>query len=436
MKTSILSLMLFLLSAISIAQGNSPFSQFGPGDFFESNFQTNFSRAGLGASITSGNNLNPINPASYSSLSLTTGETGIYSSTNFLSNESSNDIFNNTNLSSFALGFPILENVGISFGLSPYSKQNYSFTFNETLEDNSEVEYEYAGDGGLSKLFLGFGASKNGFSIGMNGQYYFGRLNDISKVKYTSSDYKNIRFQNFNNVKGLSINSGLQYNQEFNTQNYFNLGATYELGNTLSSTNYILANYFAVNSATTTNNEIIEAEFHETSNFPVDTRESPEEGTITLPSSLQTGFSVGKYDKWEASLEYKNRDLSSFKLNGNSTALKNSNTFIVGASIVPNKKALGLSNYWKTISYNFGIKAGNTGYSFNGEELSEFGINFGLGMPLKKFKYQTENFGSSVFLSFGYLNRSNSNLGLNENYLNINASVILNDKWFIKRKFK
>ena len=75
-------------------------------------------------------------------------------------------------------------------------------------------------------------------------------------------------------------------------------------------------------------------------------------------------------------------------------------------------------------------------FSFNGEELSEFGINFGLGMPLKKFKYQTENFGSSVFLSFGYLNRSNSNLGLNENYLNINASVILNDKWFIKRKFK
>jgi len=79
---------------------------------------------------------------------------------------------------------------------------------------------------------------------------------------------------------------------------------------------------------------------------------------------------------------------------------------------------------------------GNSGYFLNNSELQEFGINFAFGLPMKKFKYQTETFGSKVFLGFGYLNRSNSDEGLYENYLNINASIILNDKWFIKRKFQ
>lgn len=428
--------MLILLSTISIAQGNSPFSQFGPGDFFESTFQSNFSRAGLGASITSGNSINPLNPASYSNLTLTTGETGIYSSTNFISNESESDVINNTNLSSFGLGFPLGENIGMAFGLSPYSKQNYSFIFNETLSDNSEVEYKYAGDGSISKLFLGIGASKNRLSFGVNGQYYYGRLNDVTSVKYVSSEYKNIRFQNYNNVKGFSITSGLQYNVNFNAQNFLQIGGTYEIGNSLNTSNYILANYFEETQFQNEDGELVTIESHDYDNYAIDTRDSPDKGTITLPSTLQAGFSLGKYDKWENSFEYKYRSLSNYSLNGSQSNLVNAHTFIAGASIIPNKKALGRSNYWKTISYNLGVKAGNSGYSYDGKELSEFGINFGIGLPLKKFKYQTENFGSSVFLSFGYLNRSNSNLGLNENYLNINASVVLNDKWFIKRKFK
>jgi hypothetical protein len=56
-------------------------------------------------------------------------------------------------------------------------------------------------------------------------------------------------------------------------------------------------------------------------------------------------------------------------------------------------------------------------------------------MPLKKFKYQTETFGSSIYLSFGYLHRGNSNINIQEDFLNINASVVFNDKWFVKRKF-
>ena len=78
-----LTLIIIVCSHIMlVSQGNSPFSQFGPGDFYESNFQSNFAKSGIGASNYSSNTLNPINPSSYSQLTLTTGETGLYSSTN------------------------------------------------------------------------------------------------------------------------------------------------------------------------------------------------------------------------------------------------------------------------------------------------------------------------------------------------------------------
>ena len=113
MRHSILSILFTVFSLIVFSQGNSPFSQFGPGDFYLSNFQSNFSRGGIGASSFSGNTLNPINPASYSQISLTTGETGIYSSNNFVKYGEKNGFFNYTNLSSFGLGLPLKKGMGL-----------------------------------------------------------------------------------------------------------------------------------------------------------------------------------------------------------------------------------------------------------------------------------------------------------------------------------
>lgn len=436
MTRNLLTITFLFLSIISFAQGNSPFSQFGPGDFYKSTFQSNFSKGGIAASSISPTTLNPSNPASYAQLKYTTGETGIYSSVNFINSNAGNDYFSNTDLSGFGLGFPLGKKTGLAFGLAPISKQNYSFSYDDVLSDASQVNYTYEGEGSLSKVFLGLGTQKGNLSVGINGQFVFGRLNDISKVIYNSSDYKNIRFQEYNNVSGFGLNIGAQFKFDLDAQHYLNIGGTYELGSNYNTSNYLIANYFTVGEATTSNNKIVDAEFHETTDFPIDTRDNPSEGKITLPSSLQFGVSAGKPEKWEASLEYKNVALSEYALNESSSNFVNSNQIIIGGTFIPNNKALGRSNYWKNISYNLGAFAGNTGIIALGEELNEFGINFGFGLPLKKFKYQTETFGSSVYLSFGYLNRSNNNLGISENMLNINASVVINDKWFIKRKFQ
>ena len=434
MKIKLTTIILVCSHIMLVSQGNSPFSQFGPGDFYESNFQSNFAKSGIGASNYSSNTLNPLNPSSYSQLTLTTGEAGLYSSTNWVSTETKDDIINNTNLAVFGLGFPLGNNWGLALGLTPLSKQNYSNSFGDSLSDGSAVDYVYEGNGGLSEVFFGTGFEKNGFAFGVNGKYIFGRLNDISKVKYSSDEFKSVRFQNFSNVSGFSFNTGAQYKKSFNTNFYITYGVTYDLGSSLNTNNYLKANYFTSGEATKANGDLIDAEFHETE-FIINTENEASKGILQMPSTLQSGVSIGKFEKWELSAEYKTRSLSNFSLNAATTQLGNSQGFIIGGNIIPNNKALGRSNYWKTINYNFGAKIGQTGIFIDNNELSEIGINIGLGMPLKKFKYQTETFGSSIYLSFGYLHRSNNNVNIQENFLNINASVVFNDKWFVKRKF-
>jgi hypothetical protein len=82
------------------------------------------------------------------------------------------------------------------------------------------------------------------------------------------------------------------------------------------------------------------------------------------------------------------------------------------------------------------MKYGMSQVVMNNEQLPEYGITLGLSLPLKKFKYETEKFGSMLNLSMGYMHRGNgSATSINEDYVTLNVSVTLNDKWFIKRKF-
>ncbi len=437
MRYSILSILFALLSLTGFSQGSSPFSQFGPGDFYSSNFQSNFSRGGIGASSISTNTLNPVNPSTYSQITLTTGETGIYSSTCLISKENNSSYFTMANLSSFGLGLPLGKGMGIAFGLTPYSKQDYDYFYNDTLADNTSVKYNYSGDGGLSKVFIGYGMKLKSLSFGFNGHYIFGRLNSINKVKYPTENslvFNSLRIRNFSNVNGFGFSTGMQYCIKYSNENYINTGISYELGKKYSTSNYTIGNYF--NEQThALNPDLGLVEIHNTENI-IDTRDNPVDAQITLPSQIQFGLSTGKYEKWETSIELRHNNFSTYQLNNEISSLKDKNTIIFGGRIVPNSKALGKSNYWKTVTYNLGGFLGNSGYHINNNESKEFGINFAFGLPMKKFKFQTETFGSSIYLGFGYLNRSNPAEDFHENFININASIILNDKWFIKRKFQ
>lgn len=418
-----------------MAQGNSPFSINGPGDVFGTNFNNNFSQAGIGASTKYHNQVNPLNPASYSAIKFTIGEIGVFSSTNIYQLNGISDTKNHTNLSGFTLGFPLGNNWGMAMGITPYSKQNYSYFIPVQLEDLSEVQYIYEGNGGLSNVFLGTGYKYKGISLGVNGTFLFGRLEETSKVRYNNDEFKSVRFQDFSNVKGFSWNTGVQYETDLNEELFITAGATYALQTEFSTSNHRKANYFSVTDIENSNGKVVSAEFHET-DYIINTENTPTEGTLTLPQNVQAGVTIGEQDHWTLSLEAAFSEWENYSLNSSENILKNSRKVILGGSIIPNIQAQGKSNYWKSIKYNFGLKYGLSEVVYKNEQLPEYGINIGFNLPLRKFKYETETFGSMVNISLGYMHRGNgAATSINEDYLNLNLSIILNDKWFIKRKF-
>ena len=79
-------------------------------------------------------------------------------------------------------------------------------------------------------------------------------------------------------------------------------------------------------------------------------------------------------------------------------------------------------------------------YNFNGTQLNELGISFGLGIPVvKSIRIDGEKTAivSRINLSAEYISRGTVSSGLiQEDYINFGIGLNLNDKWFTKRKYR
>lgn len=87
------------------------------------------------------------------------------------------------------------------------------------------------------------------------------------------------------------------------------------------------------------------------------------------------------------------------------------------------------SNYWKRITYRAGLKYEKTGIVLNNTSIDDFGISFGLTLPVKSFSNIT--FGAE----YGQKGTTSQNL-IKENYFNFKIGFTLNDKWFQKTKYQ
>ncbi|MEC7264731.1 MAG: hypothetical protein VXW38_13400, partial [Bacteroidota bacterium] len=84
--------------------------------------------------------------------------------------------------------------------------------------------------------------------------------------------------------------------------------------------------------------------------------------------------------------------------------------------------------YFKRVTYRAGLRYDVSGLEVNGKEINNFGITFGLGMPLGG-SFSNVNLGFEL----GRRGTTDANL-IEESYLKINVGLSLNDVWFQKRK--
>ena len=419
MTKRLILIVFILFSVITTAQErtSSPYSFYGIGlNTFRGTVE-NKSMGGL--SIFSDSiHVNLQNPAGYGRLGLTTYTVGMSNSSVKVKSETESGDTNNTSLDYLAIGIPA-KKFGFGLGLIPYSAVGYNIL---DLNEDEGTAARYSGKGGLNRVFLSAGYSFNeNISIGAEVNYNFGNIQNKNIFLRDGIQYGS-REINRSDLSGFNFKLGLDYERMLNKSLQFKFGAHYTPESNLNSEN---KRELATILFTSSGGEVV-----------ADKRDiEMEDSELTLPSSWTVGAGLGQPRKWFLGVEYTNTaesDFSnrSFSLEG--ATYDAASKYKVGGYYIPNYNSL--TSYFSRIVYRGGFRMEETGLSLQGEPIDEFGMSFGVGLPVGN---RTSDFFSNVNIGIEYGQRGTTNSGLiKENFFNAMISLSLSDRWFVQRKFE
>lgn len=412
-----------LFSLVSFAQQStsSPYSYYGIGDVRFKGSIENRSMGGMSV-VADSIHMNVMNPASYSSLKLTTFSIGGTFAATKLKTNTQNEKAQRTTLDYLAVGIPV-KKLGIGFGLIPFSAVGYNIS-NTTYPSNGiqSINYYY-GYGGMNKVFLGFGYQlTKKLSFGADVQYNFGKID--TKSVAMMYDANNIPVQygtretNRSNLSGLNFNTGVSFNSKLYKKVSIFSSATYSPESTLNLVNSrTIAAVQGISGAT----EVVVGDALDIS--VANTK-------LKLPSKFTFGVGIGETKKWIVGSELVFQNSSNFgnRFNDiNNVKYENATRFTLGGYYIPNYKSF--SNYFNRVTYRGGFRYENTGLIIDNQSINDAALTLGLGMPLRGTF-------SNINIGFEYGNRGTTNSGLvKENYMNFSVGLSFNDRWFQKRKF-
>jgi hypothetical protein len=439
MQIKIYKSLLFTLAClplISLAQQNtiSPYSAFGIGEVQNQGFALNRDLGGLGLALRPNSNLNPMNPASLSALSLTSFEAGVNGSAMFLSDHTLSQEYFTSTMSYLSLGFPIKEGFAVSVGLLPYSFQGYEISQNfNWFSDGDSLNYsvDHKGSGGLNRAYINFGVELiKGLSVGATGSSVFGTLNQNRDLIFEDDYSLNRRDNNSYHVSDYTYDFGVQYQMDFEGKQ-LTFGATYSPQANLSADNEGAIYTYDIVHVTTGNQEAVAVLESVRDTFKVFGSST---NSLVLPRSCGVGLAMEKEDHWLISGEYDFNEWSQMSLSGLSDPqLRNASQYKIGMWWIPNIQ--DVHNYLKTIQYRagFNYNTGHLSVSALGSEgpqteITDMSLSLGLGLPIKRSK-TTANLG----IQFGKRGTGDSGL-VEEKYIKFHVAFTFNDKWFTKRK--
>lgn len=409
------------LSAAAQVTNSSPYSQFGLGDLKGSFLPQNRAMGGLSMGIRKPglyDNINLANPASYSSIELTTFDIGASMDLRKLSKSgvSGKNQFNST-LSHITFGIPVNKFSAISFGLVPYSDLGYQFK-NSGLVDTNRVEYIYGGEGGISKAYLGYGFRINkNLSLGFNVSYLFGSLKENRAFEFVNDlNAFNSRTQYKQSVSGLSFDYALQYSANLSEKTKLILGYTGNAGNDLNSSNNIVTTRYRKNIQGEEQAAADSTFFFEGA-----------KNTIKMPMTHTAGFAFEKTNAWLIGADVSYSKWSDYREGSINPGLNNSLGLAIGGQVTPD--ASSINSYFKLVDYRLGFKYDKTFVKINDTDINQYALTFGFGFPLPRNRatFYKINFSAEL----GQRGTESNNL-VRDRFVNFNLGFTLNDKWFQK----
>lgn len=394
----------------------SPYSYFGIGDDRDKGAVDTQMMGGVsmyGDSI----HINLSNPAAYSKLRLTAYTAGISHKEYQLKSWNEEQRTSVTNLDYLAIGFPLAKNVGFGFGIMPYSSVGYSL--NSTSNSaNGEVSNFFEGEGGLNRLYasIGFEPIKN-LSFGVTANFNFGtleyqRIQSVEGVQFGTLDDRE------SNINGYDFKYALNYNPTIKDKYTLYTSVLINTQGNLTSENTQTLGSFSL--VTGNNVEVVDVDL-DASNL--------RNTELKIPTRTTFGLGFGENKKWFLGAEYSFQQMGDFEntfLGLDNIDYGDANTYALGGYWIPDYRSL--TGYFNRITYRAGLRYDMTGMTINNKEINNFGITFGLGLPLGA-DFSNLNVGFEL----GRRGTTDANL-IEESYFKINLGLSLNARWFVKTK--
>ncbi len=417
--------LLLLMGSNAFAQitVQSPYSKFGVGNLNGLPLPQQRSMGGISAGLFRSSymsNINAGNPASYAGIGLTTLDIGLSGDITTLKSGSLSERSFNSTLNHVAMGFPVSSKSALSLGLLPYSELGYNFKNTVSIGGRS-FDYVYAGEGGLSKAYLGYGIQfGDHFRIGANAEYLFGNLIQSTSTENADAGSFNSRSQHKNNIGGLTYSYGAQLDFKLDNKTSLVIGYSGSASSSLRSKSSIVNTIYLKNSV----GEELSA---------LDTLDHTvnNSSNMKLPLLHNIGFSIYKENKWLFGADYRMGKWSDFRLDGTNQNLTDTYGVSVGGQFTPDVTAI--NGYFKRVDYRLGFSYDKTYVQINNTDVKQMAFTVGLGLPLSsgygRSSFYKMNFGAEI----GQRGSLTNGL-IKENYINFRLGFMLNDRWFQRIK--
>ena len=430
-------LVAFMAVSVKAQDAPSPFSSVGMGMFSGMNLIQNESMGGLGigtASYWSLNNNNPallLNGKKTIFGELTTFQTGINSESRRISTPDDSQVSQGSGLEYVSTGFPIIRNKWFtSLGIRPYSVSNYNLNYEREVAGSGNItNVKETGSGGLNQIYIANGvAITEKLNVGLTSHIVFGAF----KKEYNSSvelvnippGYEASVFQRFN-VSGILLKGGISYQDSIRIKSgkplKLTVGATYDFRRKIKGIEF----------------ESLQLKNLSGPPLDADTTVNEVPGNVTFPSSLGFGVSLARDFKWMLGIDGGIHNYEEIEIFGERGSYIDGLFFNLGIEVTPN--AFSVDKYLERITFRSGLKYEQLPYLINGTAINDFGINFGVSLPIVPSQGASSMISkgfSTVDLGFGFGKQGNvETSGIEETYFKFKFGVTFNDRWFIRRKF-
>ncbi|MBS7252629.1 PorV/PorQ family protein [Flavobacterium branchiicola] len=401
---------LVLLSVASFSQSisSSPYSLYGVGSLYDSDFGTIPSIGSSGLALPSDTFINNLNPASlgYMPLNHFMFDIGGKAIASTYQSGSRTENRNNFQFSHLAFAFPVTKNSGFSVALRPYSSATFKIS-NLKLPITDSQEYYYltaVGSGGLNNFDFSYGYRfGKKFSAGVSAAVLFGNTTDERSYLIANSVTAISKKTNYN---GLRATFGAQYKID----STFTIASTFKLPAQVKTSKVQTVQMVTDEVVTTVESDV-----------------ASDVDDYYLPSEIGVGISKRFKNNLNVTFDYE----KSLWNNTNQSELYgdfvNQDRFALGFTYKPKKN---IRKYWDRVQYAMGANFDNGYLEIDGKRINNAAISIGLNLPI-------ENTFSSLNISYSYgqKGRISDNL-IKENYHKLSLNLSLDGIWFVKRKIE